>query len=65
MIKVIVVFVQNEIKFCVIAMIREDMVNIGLNNRHNILPNLGGLVAENQDPILISWIVHLRDNHFP
>jgi hypothetical protein len=46
-------------------MIREDVVNVGLNNGHNILPDLGGLVIENWDPILISWIVHQRDNHFP
>jgi hypothetical protein len=45
-------------------MIHEDVENIGLNNGHDILPDLGGLVAENQDPILISWIIHQRDNHF-
>jgi hypothetical protein len=46
-------------------MIREDIVNVGVNNGHNILPDLEGLVAENQDLILISWIVHQRDNYFP
>ena len=45
-------------------MICEDVVNDDLNNGHNILLDLGGLVAENQDPILISWIVHRRDNRF-
>jgi hypothetical protein len=37
-------------------MIREDVVNVSLNNGNNILPDLGGLVVENWNPILISRI---------